>query len=111
MAAPASISKTIIDVDKESMVVADRETTGVPGEHTVVATSDNKVSTGVTDTEDDNMAAIDAAIMEVVATLNQELRETNVEPEETYFPEADKDEEVSHPNTTIKTTRRVYNLC
>ena len=83
----------------------------MPGDHTGVATSDDKESTGVTDTEDDNMAVINAAIAEVVATLDQELRETNTESEETEFPEADKDVEVSHPNTTTKTTRRVYNLC
>ena len=40
----------------------DRETTGVTSQHTGVATSDNKEITGVTDTEADDMVAIDATI-------------------------------------------------
>ena len=79
-------------------------------EHTGVATSDNKEITGVLDTEVEDMAAIDAAISEVAATLDQELMKTNAEPEETESTEASRDAEVLHPRTTTKTTRRVYNL-
>ena len=57
------------------------------------------------------MDAIDDAIAEVAATLDQELRETNTEPEETKSPEETKDAEVSHPNATTETTSQVYNLC
>ena len=53
------------------MGVADGETTGVTDEHTG----------GLTNIEDDNMAAIDAAIAEREATLDQEIREINAEPE------------------------------
>ena len=42
-------------------------------------------------TEDYYMAAIDTEITEVAATLDQEQRETNVEPDKT------KDAEVSRP--------------
>ena len=56
------------------------------------------------------MAAIDAAIAEVSATLNQDPREANTEPEENELPEAARDAEVLHPSTTTKTTSRVYNL-
>ena len=56
-------------------------------------------------TDNDDMAAIYYAIAKVEATLDQWLREANAEPEET------KDEEVSHPITTTKTNRRVYNIC
>ena len=59
VAAPAEIPETIIDVDEESAVVADGETTGVPYEHSGVATLDFKEITVVTDTEVDKMAAID----------------------------------------------------
>ena len=62
------------------------------------------------DIEDDDMAAIDATIADVADTLDQELRETNAEPEETKLPESAKDAEVSHPNMTTETTRRIYNL-
>ena len=50
VAAPAAITDTIIDLDKESTVVPDRETIGVPDEHTGVATTDDEESTGVPDT-------------------------------------------------------------
>ena len=56
------------------------------------------------------MASIDAAIAEVDATLDQELWEANVEPEETKLLEASRDAKVSHPSTNTKTTRWVYNL-
>ena len=62
VAAPAEISEIIFDVDEESTGVEDRETTGVTSQHTGVATSDNKEITGVTDTEADDMVAIDATI-------------------------------------------------
>ena len=81
MATPVEIAETIIDIDKESTVVADEETTGVSDKHTGVETSDNRESTGVLNTEDDKTAAIDSAIMEVAARLDQELREKNAEPE------------------------------
>ena len=45
----------------------------------------------MTDTEYDNMAAIDAAITEVAATLYQELMEANTEPKETELPESSRD--------------------
>ena len=105
MAAPIAISETIFYVDKENTGLVEVETAGVLDKNTGVAMSDDRENTGVPITEDDYMASIDAEIMEVVATLYQELREVNAEPEET------KDVEVSHPNTTTKTTRRVYNLC
>ena len=54
--------------------MADGETTGVPDEHIGLATSNNEEITGVSNTEADDMSAIDAAILEVSATLNQELR-------------------------------------
>ena len=73
-------------------------------------TSDDKQSTGVPYTEADTMAAIDAAITEVAATLNQELREANTEPEETELPEVARDAEVLHPSTNNETTGQVYNL-
>ena len=47
------------------------ETTGVTGEHTGVAMLDDKETTGVTNTEDYNMADIDAAISEVAANLDR----------------------------------------
>ena len=50
------------------------------------------------------MAAIDSTIAELEATFDQKTIETNMQPEET------KDLEVSHPNKTTRTTRRVYNL-
>ena len=78
IAAPEAITKTIIYVDKRIIRAADRETTGVPDEHTGVATSDDEEITGFLDTEVDDMAAIDASIVEVAATINQELREANV---------------------------------
>ena len=62
------------------------------------------------DKEADNMAVIDATIAEVSATLDKELRKTNDKPEETKLYEAARDAEVSHPRTTTKTTRRIYNL-
>ena len=51
------------------------------------------------------MDALDTGISEVAATLDQDLREANMEPKRT------KDAEVSQPNMTTKTTRGVYNLC
>ena len=48
------------------------------------------------------MAAIDAKIVEVAATLDQKLREANAEPEETESPEAARDADVLHPSTTEK---------
>ena len=104
MTSSVAIAEAIIDVDEEITGVPDEETTGVTDEHTGVATSDNRENTGVPNKEDNNMAAIDAAITEVAATLDQELRKIKAEPEDT------KDAEVSHPNTTTKTIRRVYNL-
>ena len=46
-------------------------------------TSDNGEIKGVTNTYDNCIASIDAAILEVAATLDQELRQTSTEPEET----------------------------
>ena len=51
------------------------------------------------------MDALGTGIAEVAATLDQYLREANMEPKRT------KDAEVSHPNMTTKITRGVYNLC
>ena len=45
-----------------------------------------------------------------MATLDQELRESKAEPEETELPETARDAEMLHPNMTTETTRRVYNL-
>ena len=56
-------------------------------------------------TYNNNIATIDAAINKVADTLDQELREVLVNPKEI------KDEEISHPSTTTKTTRQVYNIC
>ena len=50
--------------------MVDGKTTGVPDEHTGVATSNDEEITGVPDTESDDMASIDAAIAEVAATIN-----------------------------------------
>ena len=75
--APVAITETIIDVDEEIKGVADRETTGVPDEHTGVATTDEEEITGVPDTESDDMASIDAAIAEVAAALDQKPRKSN----------------------------------
>ena len=75
--------------------MAEGETTGVPDEHTRVATSDNEEITGVPDTEADDMTAIDSAIEEVSATLYQELRDPNTEPEETELPESARDAEAT----------------
>ena len=41
------------------------------------------------------MAAIDAKIVEVAATLDQKLREANAEPEETELPESARDAEAT----------------
>ena len=41
VAAPAAIPEAIVDLDEENTRVADGETTGVPDEHTGVATSDD----------------------------------------------------------------------
>ena len=71
MVAPAAIYETIIDVNEESTGVADGGTTGGTGDHTGVATFDYAESIGVTNIEDDDMAAIDAAIAEVADTLDQ----------------------------------------
>ena len=92
------------------MGVADGETTGVTDEHTGVEIPDDGESTGLPNIEDDNMVAIDAAIAEREATLDQEIREINAEPEEIKYSEETKDVELSHLNTTTKSTRRVYNL-
>ena len=78
MAAQVEITEKIIGVDEEITGDPDKETTGVPDKHTGVAMSDNRESIGVPNTEDNNMAAIDTSITEVVATLDQELRETNM---------------------------------
>ena len=67
MVAPSEISETITDVDEESTGVANEERTGVE-------TSGNGEITGVPNTEDNGIASIDAAIVEVAATLDQELR-------------------------------------
>ena len=56
-----------------------------------MGTSDDKEGTGVPDIEDDDMAAIDATIADVAATLDQELREANTEPKETELPESSRD--------------------
>ena len=68
----------------------DREIIGVP-------------SIGMSD--DAGMAAIDDAIAEVAATIDQGIKEKNEEPEET------NDDEVSKPITNTETNGRVYNLC
>ena len=78
MAAQVEITEKIIGVDEEITGDPDKETTGVPDKHTGVEMSDNRESIGVPNTEDNNMAAIDTSITEVVATLDQELRETNM---------------------------------
>ena len=90
--------------------MVDRETTGVPEEHTGVATLDKEERTAVSDTEADTISAIDAAIAEVAATLDQKIREANAGPRETMLPEAARDAEVSHPITNTRTTRRIFNL-
>ena len=76
-------------------------------ENTGLATLDDREITGATITDipyDNEMDAIDAAISKVAATLDKGLIKEKAEPKET------KDEEVSQPSTTTKTTRQVYNL-
>ena len=90
--------------------MTDKETTGMPDEHTGEALSDDGEIIGVPNTKDDDMFVINTKIAELASTLDQDLRETNADPEETKYHEETQDGEVFHPKTTIKTTRRVYNL-